>query len=413
MKSPVQKRFAIKLVASCALSALAAGAFAQATAPATIKVAALVELSGAGATAGTNFKNGMDLAVREINAAGGILGKQIELLVSDTTTNPGVALGLTKKAIDQDVFAIFGPVFSGSIIVSMKESEKAGIPNWTGGEAANITLQGNPFIFRTSFTQATAMPKVANYISKQTKIKSVAVIYVNNDFGKGGLEMFKKALGTSDVKVLTDISTDSGQVDFSAAVLKAKQSNADAVFAYTNEDESARLLRELRKQGWTKPVIGETTLTGQKVIELAGDAANGAIGHVGLTVDAPIPAIRAFKAKYERDFKSISDHNGMKGYSGIYTMQAAIEKAGKLDRKAVANAMHGLKINTTKYPGALMYTEFDQKGDLDRMSFMVEIKSGKQEVVDMVPPLGEGTSSVTKGMPMVPGAAAKPAAKKP
>jgi branched-chain amino acid transport system substrate-binding protein len=362
----------------------------------TIKVAAIVELSGAGATAGTNFKNGATLAVKEINASGGILGKKIELLVSDTTTNPGVALGLTKKAIDQDVFAIFGPVFSGSIIVSMKESEKAQIPNWTGGEAANITMQGNPYVFRTSFTQATAMPKVAKYINKQAKIKSLAIVYVNNDFGKGGLDMIKKALADTDTQVLAEISTDSGQIDFSAAALKAKQSNAEAIFAYTNEDESARLLRELRKQGWTKPVIGETTLTGQKVIELAGEAANGAIAHVGLTVDAPVPAIRAFRAKYEREFKSVSDHNGMKGYSGIYTMQAAIEKAGKLDRKAVAAAMKGLKVNTDKYPGALMYTEFDQKGDLDRMSFIVEVKNGKQEVTEMVPPLGIATASVMK-----------------
>jgi branched-chain amino acid transport system substrate-binding protein len=256
------KRFAFKLVAACAMSTLALGAFAQST----VKVAAIVELSGGGATAGTNFKNGVEMAVKEVNAAGGILGKKIELLTSDTTTNPGVALGLTKKAIDQDVFAIFGPVFSGSIIVSMKESEKAQIPNWTGGEAANITTQGNPYIFRTSFTQATAMPKVAKYINQQAKVKNLAIVYVNNDFGKGGLEMIKKALAPTDTKIAVDVSTDAGQVDFSAAVLKAKQSNADAVFVYLNEDESARILKELRKQGWTKPIIGETTLTGQKVI---------------------------------------------------------------------------------------------------------------------------------------------------
>lgn len=383
----------IKMIATLAMIAGTTAAYSQQT----IKIAAIVELSGAGATAGTNFKNGVELAVKEINAAGGVLGKKIEVLTSDTTSNPGVALGLTKKAIDQDVFAIFGPVFSGSIVVSMKESEKAQIPNWTGGEAANITLQGNPYIFRTSFTQTTAMPKVARYINQQAKLKSVAVVYVNNDFGKGGLEAIKKALATTDTKVLAEISTDQGQVDFSSAVLKAKQSNAEAIFAYTNEDESARLLRELRKQGWTKPVIGETTLTGQKVIELAGEAANGAIAHVGLTVDAPIPAVRAFRAKFEREYKYMSDHNGMKGYSGVYAMQAAIEKAGKLDRVAVANAMKGLKINTDKYPGALMYTEFDNKGDLDRVSFMVQIKNGKQEVIDTVPPLGVATVGIPAG----------------
>ena len=386
----------IKMIAILAMIAGATSAYSQQT----IKIAAIVELSGAGATAGTNFKNGVELAVKEINAAGGVLGKKIEVLTSDTTSNPGVALGLTKKAIDQDVFAIFGPVFSGSIVVSMKESEKAQIPNWTGGEAANITLQGNPYIFRTSFTQATAMPKVARYINQQAKLKSVAVVYVNHDFGKGGLEAIKKALGTTDTKVLAEISTDQGQVDFSSAVLKAKQSNAEAIFAYTNEDESARLLRELRKQGWTKPVIGETTLTGQKVIELAGEAANGAIAHVGLTVDAPIPAVRAFRAKFEREYKYMSDHNGMKGYSGVYAMQAAIEKAGKVDRVAVANAMKGLKINTDKYPGALMYTEFDNKGDLDRVSFMVQIKNGKQEVIDTVPSLGAATVNIPSGKPV-------------
>ena len=252
----------------------------------TIKIATIVELSGAGATVGTNFKNGMELAVKEINAAGGILGKKIETTHSDTQSNPGVAKGLAQKAVDDGVFAVFGPVFSGSIMVSMAETRRAEIPNFTGGEAAAITQQGNPYIFRTSFTQATAMPKVARYITG--KAKTVAVIYVNNDFGKGGRDAVNKALEAPGVKVVADISTDAGQVDFSAPVLKAKQSNADVMFVYTNEEESARALRELRKQGVTKPIVGETTLTSQKVIELAGDAANGAIAHVGLTVDAPI-----------------------------------------------------------------------------------------------------------------------------
>lgn len=402
----MKKRYALKLIAACAMAVTATAGFAQDV----IKIANIVELSGGGATAGTNFKNGVELAVKEINAGGGILGKKIQTTTTDTQSNPGVAKGLTQKAIDNDVFAIFGPVFSGSIMVSMAESRRAEVPNFTGGEAASITEQGNPYVFRTSFTQATAMPKVARYISDQAKLKSIAVIYVNNDFGKGGMDSIRKALANSPTKILSEISTEPGQVDFSAAVLRAKQSNADGVFAYSNEEESARLLRELRKQGWNKPIIGETTLTGQKVIELAGEAANGAIAHVGLTVDAPVPAIRAFKAKFEKEYKYVSDHNGMKGYSGIYMLKAAIEKAGKLDRKAVAAAMKGLKVNVDKYPGALMYTEFDNKGDLDRMSFIVEVKNGKQEVIDMVPPLGTATKDVSKAMPLA--APDKPAAKK-
>lgn len=377
------KRVTLKFIAACAIAACASSTFAQDT----IKIANIVEMSGAGATSGTNFKNGVELAVKEINADGGILGKKIETTTADTQSNAGIAKGLTQKVIDNDVFAIFGPVYSGSIMVSMAESRRAETPNFTGGEAAMITEQGNPYVFRTSFTQATAMPKIARYINQVTKAKTLAVVFVNNDFGKGGLDAIKKALAGTDTKIVAEISTEGGQIDFSAPVLKAKQSNADAVFVYTNEEESARALRELRKQGWSKPIIGETTLIGQKVIDLAGEAANGAIAHVGLTVDAPIPGIRAFRAKFEKAYGYTSDHNGMKGYSGMYVLKAAIEKVGKLDRKAVAAALHGLKVSTDKYPGVLMNVEFDKNGDLDRESFIVEVKNGKQEVIAIVPPL--------------------------
>ena len=371
-------------VLALACATLAGGAHAQ-----TIKIAVLQELSGAGATAGTNAKNGIEMAVKEINAAGGILGKKIETMVNDTQSNPGVAKGLATKAVDDGVFAVIGPTFSGSILVSMAETKRAEMPNFTGGEAASITQQGNPYIFRTSFTQTTSMPKVARYVASSLKAKTVAVIFVNNDFGKGGRDAFNKAAEAAGVKVVADISTDSGQVDFSAPVLKAKQSNADAVFVYTNEEESARALRELRKQGWSKPIIGETTLTGQKVIDLAGEAANGALAHVGLTVDAPNPLMLKFKAKFFQEYKYISDHNGIKGYTGVYILKAAIEKVGKLDRVAVAKALHGLSISAAKEPGVLMDVSIDANGDLDRESFLVEARNGKQEVKEILPPLGK------------------------
>jgi branched-chain amino acid transport system substrate-binding protein len=379
----MNRRLTFKLAAAASLLAMAGLTHAQQT----IKIANIVELSGPGATAGTTFVNGVELAIKEINETGGILGKKIESSTADTQSNPGVAKGLTQKAVDDGVLAIFGPVFSGSIMVSMAESKRAGVPNFTGGEAAAITQQGNPFVFRTSFGQSTAFPKLAKYIN--AKSKSLAIIYVNNDFGKGGRDTMVKLLDGSATKVVADISTDSGQLDFSAAVLKAKQSNADAIFAYTNEEESARLLRELKKQGWNKPVIGETTLTGQKVIELAGDAANGAVAHVGLTVDAPIPEMLKFKAKYYQAYKSISDHNGIKGYTGVYVLKAAIEKAGKIDRKAVADALHGLTVSAKKNPGVIMDVTFDDKGDIDRESFMVEVKNGAQNVVATLPALGK------------------------
>jgi branched-chain amino acid transport system substrate-binding protein len=136
----MQKRFALKLMAACALAASATASFGQDV----IKIANIVELSGGGVTPGTYFRDGIKLAVNEINAAGGIMGKKIVATDMDTQTNPGVAKGLTQKAIDDGAFAIFGPVYSGSIMVSMAESRRAEVPNWTGGEAAAITAQLRP-----------------------------------------------------------------------------------------------------------------------------------------------------------------------------------------------------------------------------------------------------------------------------
>ena len=127
-------------------------------------------------------------------------------------------------------------------------------------------------------------------------------------------------------------------------------------------------------------------LTSQKVIELAGDAANGVVGHVGLTADAPDPGIRAFAQKFQKEYNYKPDHNGVKGYTAMYIVKAVTEKVGKFDRKAFANAMHGVKLSRKDNPGILMDVSFDDKGDLDRESFMTKVVNGKQEVIATLPP---------------------------
>jgi branched-chain amino acid transport system substrate-binding protein len=373
------------------LAGLAAATFIThgAAAQDTAKFANVIELSGAGATVGTIWKNAVELAVKEINAQGGILGKRIAVAHYDSQSNPGIAKAMATKAVDENPYVILGPIFSGSVMVNMQVAEQSEIPQFTGGEAASITQQGNPYIFRTSFSQALGMPKLANYLQNEIKAKSVAVVWINNDFGKGGRDAMVKELTARGIKVAADVSTEQQQVDFSSAVIRAKSSGADALFAYLNEEESARLLRELRKQGYDKPIVGETTLMSQKVIDLAGDAVNGVRGHVGLTIDAPVPAIKAFAQKYEKEYGSKSDHNGIKGYFAVYLVKAVTEKLGKFDRKALAAAIRNASFSAKDHPGLMMDVSFDDKGDLDRESFLVEVKDGKQVVVGTLPPLGK------------------------
>ncbi|MFK4619534.1 ABC-type branched-subunit amino acid transport system substrate-binding protein [Bradyrhizobium diazoefficiens] len=252
-------------------------AFATATSvhAQAIKLADVAELSGGGATVGTNWKNGIDLAIEEINAKGGVLGRKLEVTHADSQSNPGVARAQVQKALDAEPYVLLGPGYSGSVKVTAPLAAEAGIAQIMGGEAAELTQAGNKFLFRTSFGQQSSMPKVAKYIHDEMKAKSVAVVWVNNDFGRGGRDVVVKELDRLGSKVVADLSTEAGQADFAADVGKIKSANPDAVFVYLNEEESARILKELKRQGVTAPLMGETTLIGQKVIELAGDAANG------------------------------------------------------------------------------------------------------------------------------------------
>lgn len=362
---------------------LASPAIAQAQRVRLINVS---ELSGPGATAGTNWRNGIDLAVAEANARGGVAGRQIEMIHYDSQTNPGVSRALIQRAIDENAFVTFGPVFSGPIGASMQVAQRASMPQIVGGEAAGLTRQGNPFLFRTSLSQADAMPKLANYMRDVVKATSVAIVWVNNDFGKGGRDAMVQELQSRNMRVVADISTEQGQADFAADAIRVRNANPGAVFVYLNEEESARFLRAARQQNIQAPLIGETTLLGQKVIELAGDAANGVKGHVGLSIDAPVPAFQEFGRRYQARFNAASDHNGIKGYVAVFMVKAITERiGGRFDREAFAAALRGAHITPAQEPGILIETKWTQTGDVDRPSFLAEVVNGRQVIKEVLP----------------------------
>jgi branched-chain amino acid transport system substrate-binding protein len=350
-----------------------------------LKLTNVVELSGAGATAGTNWKNGIDLAVADINAKGGILGRQIEIVHYDTQTNPGNTRAAVQRAIDEGTYAVLGPVFSGPIGASMQIAQRAEIAQIVGGEATGLTRQGNPYIFRTSLGQSAAMPKIATYLKNEVKAKNIAVVWVNNDFGKGGRDSILPELEKAGIKVAVDVATEQGQADFTADAIKIKNSGADAIFVYLNEEESARFLRAAKQQGIDKPLIGETTLLGAKVIELAGEAANGVKGHVGLSIDAPIPAFQEFGKKFQAKYNYASDHNGLKGYMAVSMIKWGTEKQKSFDKKGLADTLRGATIKPSEEPGIMIETTIEKNGDLDRESFLAEVVNGKLVIKATLP----------------------------
>ncbi|MEX0405896.1 ABC transporter substrate-binding protein [Aquibium sp. LZ166] len=374
------------MIRNFALAALvAAGLGVTAASAETIKLGNVAELSGSGATVGKAWTDAITMGVEEINAAGGVLGNQLELSSYDSQTDAQTSRALVQKAIDDGAFLILGTVYSGSTIVNMLVTQQQGIPQIVGSEAPAITQKGNPFIFRSSFGAHKSMPKIADYLKNGLGVSKVAVSWVNNEFGKGGHDAFVKEVTDRGIEVVADVSSEVAQADFAADVAKLKGSGAEAIFVYLHEEESARILRELNKQGVDVPIVGETTLLNQKVVELAGEAANGIMGHVGLTVDAPNPEIQEFGKRFSEKYGYKADHNAMKGYVAIYAAKTAIERAGELDRQKVADTLHSMTVKVSEVPNILLDVSWDETGEVSRESFLVEIQDGKSVVKDTLP----------------------------
>jgi branched-chain amino acid transport system substrate-binding protein len=374
----------LRIVAAAATLALMANA---ATAQETIKIAGILELSGPGAGVGTNQKQGLEIAVKEINAKGGILGKKIELTFYDTQTAAAVARGLVQKALsDLDPYAIIGPTFSGSFAASYPLSQQAGVPQFTGGTAPNLTAPGNSFAFRTYLNQDSTIPKLMGYMGTKLSVKKLAIVWANSDFGKGAHTAVVREAAKLGIQIVADISTEVGQADFGADIVKVKNSGADAMLLYTHEEESARALVERQRQGLTMPIFGEQTVLNPKVIELAGKAAVGVRGFVGLTGDAPDKTLQDFQAKYRAAYKDTPDHNGFQGYLAGYVIKVITNRVGKLDRAKFAETLHNATITVEEEPGILITTKWLANGDTERAGYIGEVgPDNKIKIVDTTP----------------------------
>lgn len=381
-------------IRSVAMTGLALAALTLALPPSRaaaqqpVKAGIVVELTGGGAPVGTMWKNGVLMAVEEINQTGGILGRKVETFALDTQSDPPTSVAVMKRAVAEKPFVILGPIYSSSTKANMLIAQEAGIPQITGSEALELSHQGNPFFFRTSFGQDVGMAKLVKWLLDDLKLDRIALIYVNNAFGRGGRDVVIQYLKARGKTVAADISTEVQQADFTAELTRARNSGANALLLYLHEEESARAIRQVRKLGLGMEVVGETTLCTQTTINAAGDEINGAKCHVGLSPDAPVPALQAMARKFDERFKGKPDHNGIKGYLGMYMVKAAVEKVGGFgDGKKLADCLRNQFFSARQSPGVLMDVYVDERGDMDRESFLVEVKNKRQEIVRVLPML--------------------------
>ncbi len=352
-----------------------------------VKLAVLAELTGGGAPSGTMWRDGVNLAVEDINKKGGVLGRQLEPLVMDTQSDPPTSVAVMRRALNERPFAVMGTVYSSSTVANMEIARQAGIPQFTGSESVLIVQKGNPNIFLTSFSQQVGFAKLVRWLLVDLKADKVALIYVNDAFGRGGREMFLKFLKDQGKTVVADISTEPGQADFTPELTQVRASGATHLMVYNHEEENARIMIQLRKLGLSVEAVGDN-LCAQSTIDPGGDAMNGAKCQVPMTAASPVPSMVDLGRRFQEKYGKSPDHNMYKGYIGTHMLKAAIERVGAFDQAKVRECLHNNLFTAAEDPGLLVDVYVQANGDTDRESFIVEVKNRKPEVVKVVPMLG-------------------------
>jgi branched-chain amino acid transport system substrate-binding protein len=311
-------------------SALGIAAAAQA---ADIKLGAAEALSGGAAQYGVSIRNGLQLAADEINAAGGVDGNKLVLVVEDEQGKKEEAINAFKKLIFQDkVLMLFGPTLSNSAQAADPIAQAAKtVVFGTSNTADGITSIGD-YVFRNSVTEADVLPVTIQTAVKHANIKKVAVLYGNDDvFTKSGYDNFKKAL--DDLKI---------------TVTKIKASNPDAIVLSALLAEGAPIMVQARQLGLDVPVIGGNGMNSVKVFDLAKGASDNLWIGSPWSIENRTKENNAFIVAYTQKFKSAPDQFAAQSYDAMHITAAALKKiklSGDLaaDRAALHKALPSVK----------------------------------------------------------------------
>lgn len=317
---------------------------------ADIKLGVAEALSGGAAQYGQSIRAGFQLAADEINAAGGINGNKLVLVVEDEQGKKEEAINAFKKLIFQDkVLMLFGPTLSNSAQAADPIAQAAKVVVFgTSNTADGITSIGD-HIFRNSVTEADVLPVTLATAARKLGIKKVAVLYGNDDvFTKSGYDNFKKALDAQKIAVTTTETFAKGDVDFKAQLTKIKASNPDALVLSALIAEGAPIMVQARQLGLNVPVIGGNGMNSVKVFELAKGASDGLWIGSPWSIENQTKENGAFIVAYTQKYKAAPDQFAAQAYDAMYITAQALKKiklTGDLakDRAALRNALPEVK----------------------------------------------------------------------
>ena len=352
-----RRGFSRVLAASLAAPAFIGRAGAQG---ATLKIGMCAPVTGPAAEQGRYAQAGAKIALDAVNKAGGVLGKQVELIIEDDqTTNPGIVLAFSKLAAQEDIVAFLGSIRSTQVHAMAPDVLKLGKPVMIGGTDPALTHMGNQWLFRFRPNDSYSGRVLADYGVNTLGKKKWAIVHSTDAFGTAGGKALTEALGNIGATVALDQGYANQSQDFTPVVLAVKQSGADILGSYfTFENDLGIFARQLRQLGVNIPYVGSPSIVNVTALKLAGPALYGTFG-VSDFAEESSEAAKAFGKLYREVAKVAPDVQASWTYDAMNILSAAINKAGKTDPGAIREAI----LATKGYAGAEGVYNFDANGD--------------------------------------------------
>ncbi len=337
------------IFAVAAAAILTTGAYA-----ADIKVGVIGPYTGGSSSMGVSMRDGVRLATKEINAAGGINGNKIVLVERDDEAKNERGVQISQELINNEkVVAALGFINTGVALASQRFFQDAKIPvinNVATGSLITSQFPNAPenYIVRTSAADNIQAPMIAKEAVEKRGLKKVAILADSTNYGQLGREDMEKALKTYGVTPVAVEKFNLGDVDMTSQLLKAKNAGADVVLTYAIGPELAQIANGMGKLGWKKPMIGSWTLSMASFIDTSGKNGNGAtMPETFIQQPATTPKRKAFVEAYLKEFKPkngiiASPVSAAQGYDSVYLLAAAIKQAGGTDGPKILGALESL-----------------------------------------------------------------------
>lgn len=341
----------------------------------TIRIGAIAPVTGDKAEAGQSVWRSFQIAADDINAKGGVLGKQIEIVLEDSKADAKEAVELTKKLADDDsICAVLGPMNSAEAIACAPIFDEYGLVELAPVASNNQYATMSPYSFTLAGRQSAEMPYfVEKCLQDYCGVKSIGVIWVNDDWGVSSIESMEDACEKLGIEVTAAESFNTGEKDFTAVLTKIRQTNPETLVLATQAAEGALILNQVQAMGWDIPVVGVGAMYSDQVILLAGEAAEGLVAPSCVFLSEDDPESWDYATRFYEEAGFYPTTHGPLSYDSVVVLCAAIEKAGSTDRTAIRDAM----MEISGVEGIAGTYEFTEDGDIIRAYRVLEIEDGK------------------------------------